>query len=62
MKIKVGNTIYSGEDEPIMVILTDKDKENIRNMSDTSTKYCMFPDTYSSELIELWMKSGVKDD
>ena len=56
MKIKVGSKIYDGADQPIMVILTDQDKENIKNMLSECTKYCMFPDTYSSDEIEKWMK------
>ncbi|KKN06844.1 hypothetical protein LCGC14_1073030, partial [marine sediment metagenome] len=29
MKIKVGNKVYDGEKEAVMVILEDQDKENI---------------------------------
>ena len=44
MKIKVGNKVYDGEKEPIMVILEDQDKENIKDMLPEARKYCMFPD------------------
>jgi len=44
MKVKVGDKIYDGEKEPIMIILTDKDKENIALMLDDCTKYCQYPD------------------
>lgn len=30
MKVKVGNKIYDGEIEPVMVILTEQDKLNIK--------------------------------
>ena len=33
MKIKIGNKIYDGEKEPVMVILTDQDKKNILYVS-----------------------------
>lgn len=57
MKIKVGNRIYSGEDEPIMVVLTDKDKENIANMLPECTKYCEYDnETHTIKEIEKWMK------
>lgn len=45
MKVKVGNRIYNGDSEPVMVILTDQDKKNIKNMKPESTKYCIFPVT-----------------
>jgi len=44
MKIKVGNTIYDGNIEPVMVILSDEDKENISNMTENAYCYCAFPD------------------
>ena len=43
MKVKVGNKIYDGEKEPIMLILTDRDKLNITHMNPKSTKYAQFP-------------------
>lgn len=57
MKIKVGNKIYDAEDEPIMIILTDKDKKNIKNMLPTATKYCSYPDNYDSDDIRKFMKT-----
>ena len=33
MKVKVGCCIYDGEEQPVMVILSKEDKENIANMS-----------------------------
>lgn len=57
MKVKVGNKIYDGEYEPVMAILTDQDKENIKNMLPECTKYCMYPEAgYTVEEIQKWMK------
>ncbi len=56
MKIKVGNKVYDGEKEPVMVILEDQDKENIKNMSPEARKYCMFPDTIPEPELVQWMK------
>jgi len=56
MKVKVGNTIYDGEDLPVMVILTDQDKENIRNMLPECNKYCMYPDSIDPVEIQEWME------
>jgi hypothetical protein len=55
MKIKIGNEVHDGDDEPIMVILTNKDKENIANMAKECTRYCEHPDTMDSEEIYKWM-------
>ena len=57
MKIKVGKKIYDSENEPIMVILTEKDKENIFNMFPTATKYCCYPDNLTEEEIRKFMKT-----
>jgi hypothetical protein len=61
MKIKVGDTVYDGENEPIMVILTEKDKQNIANMLPEATRYCQFPgDKFTLEQIDVWMGPGEK--
>lgn len=44
MKVKVGNKIYDGDKEPVMVILTPKDRENISQMSAFNQHYCQYPD------------------
>lgn len=54
MKVRVGDTIYDGSKEPVMLILTDKDKENIRNMAPLATKYCQFPDEVDPDYIDAW--------
>ena len=56
MKIKVGNKIYDGNKEPVMVTHTNQDKKNIANMLSSCTKYCMYPtDKYSEEDIKKFM-------
>jgi hypothetical protein len=44
MKIKVGHKIYDSEKEPIVLILTEKDKENIKKMPPCCNNYLRFPD------------------
>jgi hypothetical protein len=56
MKIKIGNVIYDSEKEPIMVILSESDKVNIKNMSPEATKYCSFPNGLDIEVIKEFMK------
>lgn len=57
MKIKVGNKIYDAEDQPIMVILTDGDKDLISRMHPDATKYCSAPDTMKKEDLIAFMKT-----
>jgi len=61
MKIKVRDKIYDGEKEPVMVILMKQDKKNIKNMISRATKYCMYPETFSIEEIETFMKIEEKE-
>lgn len=50
MKFKIGNKIYNSKEcGPLMIILTEKDKENIKNMPPSCTRYCEFPDGKHSE-------------
>ena len=54
MKVKIRNTIYDGEKEPIMIVLSQAEKEQISNMSPGATKYCVYPDD------DEWIKSNFK--
>jgi len=56
MKVKIGNETYDPNNIPIMVILTDQDKENIKNMHKDKMKYIAYPDTISDEEIDTWIK------
>ena len=56
MKIKVNDTTYDGETQPIMVILDEQDKKNIANMLPECTKYCIYPDNMKSEDVLKWME------
>jgi len=60
MKVKVGDKVYDGSEEPVMVILNDDDKANIHAMEEYS-KYCAYPKTMSSEDAMSWMREGVED-
>jgi hypothetical protein len=54
VKIKVGNKIYDGKNEPVMVILSAGEKEQIANMHPDATKYCVYPGE------EKWIKDDYK--
>lgn len=55
MQVKVDETIYDSTKQPIMIILTPKDKSNIANMAPEATKYCAYPDNMSQESVKEWM-------
>ena len=54
MKVKIGNRIYSSEEQPIMLILSDEEKQNIGNMPPDANRYCSYPYT------EKWCSSNFK--
>lgn len=56
MKVKIGNTIYDSRKEPIMLVLSDQDKENISNMDLNAHKFCSFPNSWDEKEIENFMK------
>jgi translation elongation factor P/translation initiation factor 5A len=56
MLIKIGNKLYDPNIQPVMVILTDKDKENIALMDSEAHKYCAYPEGMNAEEILKWME------
>ncbi len=57
MKVKIGEKIYSSEEEPLMIIFSDSDKVNIMDMAPEATRYASFPEGWGSEDEMLaWMK------
>ncbi len=55
MRVKVGDRTYDSEEESVMVILSEKDKQNIRDMLSDATKYCSFPESADTGQIARWM-------
>lgn len=58
MEVKIENTIYNSEDIPIVITLSDSDKNNIKNMREDNYKYCSYPDHYDPEEIRKWMNDN----
>ena len=56
MKVKIGNTTYDSNKQPIMIVLADQDKKNIANMLPECTKYCVHPGEWSEEQIKKFME------
>ena len=61
MKVKIGNKIYSGGDEPIMIILNENDKAYISKMNSQSIKYCVHPKNMPREKVAEFMGAVKKD-
>lgn len=57
MKVKTGKNIYDSEKEPIMIILSPKDKKNIEGMFSNYERYAAAPNSYfdTREDFEFWM-------
>ena len=63
MRVKVGNKIYDGEKEPVMIIISDGERQQITNMDTGCTKYCVYPSESKwvdndYEAIRKWMNDG----
>ncbi len=56
MKVKIKDRIYDSEKEPVMIILSQQDKENICNMTHVAKKYCSYPDSIPAGEICEFMK------
>jgi len=44
MRVKIGDTIYNPNNQPVMIYLSDHDKANIKNMHDDATVIGCFPE------------------
>lgn len=58
MKVKIGDTIYDSEEEPIMVILSPMDRLNIISMAPNSCLYLAIPKGLSvkdAKLLQQWV-------
>ena len=57
MKVKIGNTVYDSREKPIMLVLSEVEKEHIKNMLKICSKYCQYPaEGYTGEEIEKFME------
>lgn len=50
MKVKIRDKIYDAEKEPIMIVCTHEERQQMAQMPEGNTKYCQYPD--SNEWIE----------
>jgi len=62
MQVKVGDKIYDGGNEPVMIIITSAEKELIADMPEGRYRFCSYPaeqewvaDDYKK--IKAWMEA-----
>lgn len=56
MKVKIGDQVYDSNEQPVLLILSDQDKENIANMHPDAHKYCVFPESVDENTVREFMK------
>lgn len=56
MKVKLNNIIYDSEKQPIVLVLSQEEKELIGNMSSEDFKFCSFPEDMTIEKVQEFMK------
>lgn len=54
MKVKIGNQIHDGDNEPVMVILSAADRENILAMAPGATRYAQGPKSRDAAVLRAW--------
>ena len=62
MKIKIKDEWFdTGDQTPMMLVLTETDKENISNISKNCSRIAYLPDTWESERIDEYMEINMRD-
>lgn len=58
MHVKIGDKVYDANEVPIMLVLSDVDRQQIAAMPPGEHAFCVYPrDRYSEEEIQLWMQT-----
>jgi hypothetical protein len=60
MRVKIGDTWHSPEDQPISIELNDGERRQISKMEGGVRLYAQYPDTMSPESMRIWMAEGAK--
>lgn len=56
MKVKIGDKVYDSLKQPIMLILSNEEKDLIRNMPESLRKFCSYPEGLTKEIIRDFMR------
>jgi hypothetical protein len=60
MKVKIGYRMFDSHEEPIMIVMSEDDKKNIKKMPIDKFTYCTYPDRIPDDEILTWMKNYEK--
>ena len=44
MKVKIGDKVYDANKEPVMIICSHQERQQMASMPEDNTKYCQYPD------------------
>ena len=62
MKFYIDNKIVTTDEMPLVVVLSDQDKQNIANMDPDCNVYCMYEkDKHSTEEMRTLLSKAKKD-
>lgn len=61
MQIKIGSKLYDSREIPILLILSDEEKEEIAGMETEAHKYCVYPEGSDADTIMKWMNEPALD-
>ena len=61
MKVIMGDSIHDSNEEPIVLIFTLKDRQNISNMAMSATSFFTYPDTMEWKDVVKWADRILKD-
>jgi hypothetical protein len=62
MKVKIGEHIYDSDEEPIVIILNESEKDYIKLMKDDKYRYALAPKHAfkDQETFETWVMEGTE--
>lgn len=58
MEVMIGDKIYSSDNQPILIRLSQIEKNLIGRMQDKDTKFCAYPEGMSLEDVKKFMSDG----
>jgi hypothetical protein len=62
MRVKIGETIYDSNEQPIMLIFDDGEQKLIGDMAPDLKKFCSYPPGRDPKDIEKFMEFGEDND
>ena len=62
MLVKIRNKVYDSEEENIMIILQDKDEDQMHCLKDNTFRFCFYPKNSCIKEIEEFMRLDIDGD